>query len=115
MGILRYTKEPQATEVFNMAQLPYPYTTGAKLMAFPFKFHFQNPWIVKAWCIGLVMTAPIMYKIQMASGYGMFGEGAKNQERLSKLRIVFLKLSIAEIIYQNPSTSNQGICFILHI
>jgi len=69
-----------------MAPLPYPYTTGAKINAFPFKFHFNNNWVFKAWCLGVVLTAPIMYKIQIGSGYGLFGEGEKNQQKIAKQR-----------------------------
>jgi len=69
-----------------MAPLPYPYTNGAQIMQFPYKFHFNNCWVVKAWVLGLALSAPIFYKIQIASGYGNFGEGARNQERLAKMR-----------------------------
>jgi len=69
-----------------MAPMPYPYTNGAKLLSFPLKFHYQNCWLIKAWALGLVLTAPIMYKIQLGTGYGHFGEGAKNQEKMAKQR-----------------------------
>ena len=40
----------------------------------------------RAWGLGFIITLPIMYKIQMATGYGLFGEGERNQEKLRKMR-----------------------------
>ena len=40
----------------------------------------------RAWALGFVVTLPIMYKIQIATGYGLFGEGEKNQEKLRRMR-----------------------------
>merc|ERR1712228_548095 len=81
-AILRYTNKPQEIETKNskMAPMPYPYTFGAKLKAFPWKFHYNNCWLVKAWCIGFALTLPIMYKIQMGTGYGLYGEGPAAQK-----------------------------------
>jgi len=62
--------------------MPYPYTLGAKLKAFPFKFHFDNLWVVRSWVGGFFLCLPIMYKIQIASGYGLFGEGERNLEQI---------------------------------
>jgi len=69
-----------------MAPLPYPYTFGAKIKSFPWKFHYNNFWLYRAWGLGFIITLPIMYKIQMATGYGLFGEGERNQEKLRKMR-----------------------------
>ena len=36
--------------------------------------------IFRAWCIGFALTLPIMYKIQMGTGYGLIGEGPAAQK-----------------------------------
>ena len=36
--------------------------------------------IFRAWCIGFALTLPIMYKIQMGTGYGLYGEGPAAQK-----------------------------------
>jgi len=69
-----------------LKQLPYPYTFGAQIKAFPAKFHFDNLWVVRAWALGMVLTAPIFLKIQLATGYGYFGEGEANQEKKKRQR-----------------------------
>merc|ERR1712122_378172 len=71
MGILRKHRKASITKTVIMRltprmlkQLPYPYTFGAQIKAFPAKFHFDNLWVIRAWALGMVLTAPIFLKIQ---------------------------------------------------
>ena len=41
----------------------YPYTLGAMIKAFPLKYHVDKSWIFKSYALGLLLTAPIFYKI----------------------------------------------------
>jgi len=41
----------------------YPYTFGAMLRAFPLKFHVQKSWVYKSYALGLLVTAPLFWKI----------------------------------------------------
>merc|ERR1711997_761211 len=44
------------TTLMRMAsgrQMRYPYTLGAQIKAFPFKFHWENCWLPKAWAGGI--------------------------------------------------------------
>jgi len=45
-------------------QMRYPYTLGAQVKAFPYKFHWENCWLPKAWAIGLGMCMPLWAYIQ---------------------------------------------------
>eukprot|EP00093_Oithona_nana_P002453 02453.XXX_24188_23845_1 [CDS] Oithona nana genome sequencing. len=56
--------------------LPYPYTLGAQIMQFPYKFHFQNSWWVKCLVAGALINIPFFWKIQNAS---MAGEAPKDK------------------------------------
>jgi len=38
----------------------YPYTWGAQLMQYPWKFHYKTAWVHKAWWIGMGVTAVVM-------------------------------------------------------
>lgn len=48
--------------------LRYPYTTGAMLMQFPYKFHYKNAWVYRAWVLGLGVTFPIMCYVTYKQG-----------------------------------------------
>ena len=50
--------------------LPYPYTTGAQLMQFPYKFNFNNNWLYRSLPIGFLICIPTFYKFQVTSKSG---------------------------------------------
>lgn len=50
-------------------RMKYPYTYTAKLAQFPYKFYFTNSWLYKYWLVGMVVSAPIFYKIHKAGMY----------------------------------------------
>jgi len=54
------------TTLMKMAgrEMRYPYTFGAQVRAFPYKFHWENCWFPKAWAKGIVLTAPLFAYIQ---------------------------------------------------
>ena len=47
--------------------------------------------IFRAWCIGFALTLPIMYKIQMGTGYGLFGEGEAAQKLFAEQKAAAAK------------------------
>ena len=53
----------EVLQTVRMPQLRYPYTLGAMLRQFPLKYHMGKSWIYKAYALGLVLSAPIFFKI----------------------------------------------------
>lgn len=49
--------------------MKYPYTFSAKIAQFPFKHYFKHNWVVRYYCLSIVLCAPLFYKIQQASKY----------------------------------------------
>ncbi|XP_066249689.1 uncharacterized protein roh [Euwallacea similis] len=47
--------------------MKFPYTFSAKLAQFPYKFYFNNNWVVKYYCFALVLTIPIFRSISKLS------------------------------------------------
>ncbi|CAG9128079.1 hypothetical protein JYU34_018388 [Plutella xylostella] len=43
--------------------MKYPYTISAKIAQFPMKYYVQNQWIWRYWMAGILVSAPIFYKI----------------------------------------------------
>jgi len=44
--------------------MKYPYTLGAQVRQFPYRFYWNNSWIFKYWCISTVLCTPIFFWIQ---------------------------------------------------
>lgn len=49
--------------------MKYPYTLGAKIAQFPYKFYFKNNWIVRYYCFSLVLCIPIFKSISNLGKY----------------------------------------------
>ncbi|KAL1501010.1 hypothetical protein ABEB36_006416 [Hypothenemus hampei] len=43
--------------------MKFPYTLGAKLVQFPYKFYFQNNWVFKYYLFAFVVGIPVFKKI----------------------------------------------------
>ncbi|KAK4297185.1 hypothetical protein Pmani_030375 [Petrolisthes manimaculis] len=47
--------------------MKYPYTFSAKLAAFPYQMYIKHVWLFRYYAAGLLISAPIFYKIQKMS------------------------------------------------
>lgn len=43
--------------------MKFPYTFSAKLAQFPYKFYIQKQWIWRYYLVGVLISAPVFYKI----------------------------------------------------
>lgn len=48
----------------NSRRVIYPYTLGAKIALFPYKFYWNNSWPFKFSIYGFLLSFPVFYKIQ---------------------------------------------------
>ncbi|CAD6232001.1 GSCOCG00001694001-RA-CDS [Cotesia congregata] len=60
--------------------MKYPYTWTAKLQMFPYKYYWKHAWMTKYWCIGLLCTVPIYWKI------GRMVNSPENVEKWREIR-----------------------------
>lgn len=49
--------------------MKYPYTLGAKIAQFPYKFYFKNNWIIRYYAFSLVLCIPIFKSISNLGKY----------------------------------------------
>merc|ERR1711862_450815 len=74
----------RATAIARMAQMRYPLTAGAKLMQFPYKFHYNNCWYFRAICtVGIPMTVVFSAFMQYKVNGNKFHYGNWHQPQTS--------------------------------
>jgi hypothetical protein len=47
-----------------MPTLRYPYTIGAKIMQFPYRYYFEHAWVFRYWTYSLAVCTPVFWWIQ---------------------------------------------------
>ncbi|KAL5009219.1 hypothetical protein ScPMuIL_014800 [Solemya velum] len=61
-------------------QMKYPYTLTAKVMQFPWKWHWQNARFVRYLAYGLVFSFPLIYK------FHSMANNAENKRKWAEIR-----------------------------